>query len=200
MRRSVHLLLLAAPVLLFYALLQWAHYRSDTKILDANGMTWGTGASQLSAQTHSTWKDRETEDILARITDQAGHVEFEDRFVVDWDMWGWGFVKAVQMDSDPELEILFMDFSGRRQLTGQFPDIEPKPYYLDMSSGHVEKKMDFTAVAGNLIGLLNAWETANKPLTKAIWLLMYYVIGYPALLVIFWATRRLGRLIRRFVT
>lgn len=112
-------------ILLFGPLLGWLaltgsclfkDYRTDRILHNADGLTWHHGSQRIVVDIEETFSGETTTfRVHIRQGDRSLH---ETAMTVDNDMWGGGFVKAVQADTDEDLEIVLW---GRRE-TGRVLD------------------------------------------------------------------------------
>lgn len=176
-RRMLHVLLGLGPVVAFAGWLAWAAWQVQGNIIDLDRLSWGDGAARLTAHRESTHgpNDHEIENILLRVTDAVGEEVHREQFSISWDMWGWGLVAAMQVDADPELEIVFIDYGGRRPRSG---DDTGRAFYLDLSSGSVERKL-MTSATQDVMPVIDWWASLHNPLSAVMLLFMYYVLYLP---------------------
>ena len=145
------------------------------------------GPARLTAHRESAHapNDLEIENILLRVTDGVGEEVHREEFSISWDLWGWGLVEAMQVDTDPELEIVFIDRRGRRPNTR---DDMGRAFYLDLSSGSVERKLMASATQ-DVMPVIDWWASLHNPLTAVMLLFMYYVLYLPLQLIRLLAVR-----------
>ncbi len=74
---------------------------------EVNGMIWGTGKGELRAYVQDLGTHSEQQLLLLTISDVKNRIVFEKELVINWDRWSSGFLKAMQVDDDPEPEIVF---------------------------------------------------------------------------------------------
>lgn len=79
----------------------------DDKLMEVNVLKWGQGDGQITAhvQQTSTGEQKSFEILFIGKNHQAPE-KYIFTLNIDVDMWGGGFVKAVQADDDPELEVI----------------------------------------------------------------------------------------------
>ncbi len=108
MKRAIKYLLFLWPIpvlayLVFITLSSQANI-SD-KLIEANGLIWGKGDEQITLNVKQTsWGEQESFEIL--FVGKKNQDLEKYTFTIDKDMWGGGFVKAVQADDDQELELV----------------------------------------------------------------------------------------------
>ena len=111
--------------------------------------------------------------IITDIGDQAYAMDCE----IDWDMGGRGFVRAMNVDDDPELEIVCYSMALKANR------------YLDASSGSVIER-PFAQASAEAQQLAKRWLDAHYPNTLALGVLLmltllYYSVVILALLLAF---------------
>ena len=164
------------PLAALAAWLGLAAWQVQGHIIDVDGLAWGDAAGRLTAHRESSRapSDPETENLLLRITDAGGGEVHREAVSISWDLWGWGLVAAMQVDADPELEIVFIDASSRR---GRNLDGRSSAFYLDLSSGRVERK-PLTSATQDVLPVIDEWAALHKPLTAVLLLALYYLVFY----------------------
>jgi hypothetical protein len=87
--------------------------RAEEITREVNGMVWGTGKQMIRAQLTDlpSSHDPEEQFLLLTLYNAENKTLFEKQFAINWDLFGSGFIKAMQVDNDPELEIVF--YNGR---------------------------------------------------------------------------------------
>lgn len=100
---------------------------------EADGLVMGSSSDRFLVHTRRTIENEMTTDVIT-VTDQNGAVLLESTVVMDHDLGGTGFVKAMQADADPELEVVawgnnirqgtsfFLDYQGGKILTRPFEE------------------------------------------------------------------------------
>ncbi|RME67363.1 MAG: hypothetical protein D6778_03390, partial [Nitrospirae bacterium] len=107
---------------------------------------------------------------------------YEKLLYIDWDLGGGGFIKAVQADNDPELEILYLTKT-------------PEPdFFLDVTdSGVIERPFEEASEELRKQAGLYLRFYAPNPFTVGLALfvtMLYYVVGFPGLLIFDMIKRR----------
>jgi hypothetical protein len=127
--------LLLGPMLLLAGVVTYTAYqrsRIDELLSDPNGLSWTSEGTRLEIQA-----SEEREGVLSkhviRVLHEDGSVAHESRFEIDWDagLAGGGFVRAMQADGDPELEV-----GAWASNTGASHETR-RPFFLDHQDGRV---------------------------------------------------------------
>lgn len=74
---------------------------------EVDGMEWGTGNKKIMATVKNLPHGNEDEQLLLTVYDASDNILFNRQLSINLDMFGAGFVKAMQADIDPEFEIVF---------------------------------------------------------------------------------------------
>ena len=130
-KRLLKWFLLLAPLLCWLGLVGYCivgKRRANKGMADADGLVWGTGENRVELRLVSNLPGEIGKHKLTAVK-QDGAVLQEIEFVVNQDHWGGGFVKAMQADQDPELEVVAW---GHHEVETSF--------FLDHVNGNVEKK------------------------------------------------------------
>ena len=102
------LVLLFLPFIVLAVIISLNHYRSSrifARMQDANGLKMGTADKRFIVSTNRSIKNEVTTDIIT-VTDHNGKVVLRNSISMDHDLYGLGFVKAMQADDDPEMEVV----------------------------------------------------------------------------------------------
>jgi len=150
--------LLVAPMLLLAGLgFLTAYQRSSIGALlsDPNDLVWQSQAARLGVQERGE-KDGVLSKHVIRVLREDGSVAHESTFEIDWDagLTGGGFVKAMQADSDPELEVVAWAAN-----TGS-GDERFQPFFLDHRQGEVTRQ-PFAEASDGAHGLAGRWRQAH---------------------------------------
>jgi hypothetical protein len=141
MGKHPYLVLSLIPVLVWIIIiiLNPSQGSSDAfEMSEAQGMVMGEGNEQLTVFIDRLNDGEIGTDIISlRSTD--GSTAFEDKISIDYDMFGKGLITAIQIDDDPELELLAW---GNNVIEGE-------SFYLDYVEGVVEK-ISFDNVPGEI--------------------------------------------------
>jgi len=117
----------------------------DKKLLEADGLVWQSDEKQFVVRVHQR-EDGELLHIQIIVADPDDKEVYITSEVIDRDMFGGGFVRAVQVDKDPAKEIIV--WHTRAQ------------YYLDFSEGNVIK-VPFDGVPQQVKDLAKNWHRYN---------------------------------------
>ncbi|MCF8067877.1 MAG: hypothetical protein K9L30_04760 [Desulfobacterales bacterium] len=115
------------------------------KLSNPNEVVWGSDDEQITILVNQTSFDEQSAYEIT-LFKNGGQILSKDEFIIDKDMFGGGFVKAVQADSDQELELVAW---GSHEYD--------KSYMLDFSGGQV-LKTDFTKAPEEIRNLANEWR------------------------------------------
>jgi hypothetical protein len=105
----------------------------DARVRSADGLVWGQGEQRLTVEARES-RAGETEQVALRIVDVHGVAVFEQTITIDWDLFGGGLVARMQVDDDPEDEIVAF---GRIERTE--PDLGRGDFVLDYQAGQVRR-------------------------------------------------------------
>jgi hypothetical protein len=143
---------------------------------EANEMVWGDGNKALKANIQNLPNDTEERHFLLTIHNAENKVVFSKTLYINTDMWGSGFVKAMQVDDDPEFEIVFYVYHSPEFNSQHFQD-DAYPirfnFYLDINpeTGQIRAK-DFNAEASyDAKKLAERVISTSKPLTLILFLI-----------------------------
>jgi hypothetical protein len=103
---------------------------------EVNGIVWGTGDKTLTAKVQNLPADVEEQRLLLSVYNAQHQAVFNKELHISKDMWGAGFVKAMQVDTDPELEIVFYVYHSRGFYPQNFSDDSQSigfNFYLDIN-------------------------------------------------------------------
>lgn len=173
---------------------------------EVNGMVWQAGSHKFKPQVKKLPSDPEespeVERRLLTIYDAENKAVFNKQLYIDWDMFGGGFVKAMQADSDPELEIVFYvmssySFTKQKQDYGNELGGDNHPiyssFYLDINqqTGKIAAK-DFKTEAS-----AEAWQLAKNIFSalNPLLLVMFVLFGAPLIAIVLGLLGWLGRYI-----
>lgn len=150
----------------------------DNHMQDANGLIMGTADNRFTVRVTSSVENEVTTDVIV-VTGQVGGVVQEISVSMDHDMFGLGFVKAMQADSDPELELVAWGNNIR----------DGKPFFLDFAGGTIVRK-PIEEISAAAQGLIENYKNANSSsygvffyfiiLTPLYYLLYAFVRGFIA--------------------
>jgi hypothetical protein len=85
----------------------------DKKLSDPNTLVWDSGDKRITFTVTTTSSGEKTAYDIS-LAGNDGQILFHDEFVSDHDMYGGGFVQAVQADDDQELELVVWGVNEQR--------------------------------------------------------------------------------------
>lgn len=164
-------ILLIWPIVLLLGL--WGHssyqrYQNDRKLLDADGYVWKAGDKQFVVRVNQR-EDGELLKVRIEVVDFEKKEIYKKAETINRDMFGGGFVRAVQVDSDSESEIVV--WHGRAK------------YYLDFSEGNVIE-IPFDRVPQEVKDLTTNWYKYNVMAGLGMTLLLIFVLCYYILYIL----------------
>jgi hypothetical protein len=187
-KRRVAITSLLLPLLLYAAFLTTSLYQRsqlDKTIQEADGLIWGKGNDQHVV--HVETKKPTVEQIhyeirIERLNDKK--IVYSDSFEIDFDMYGGGFFSSMQVDNDPELELVAWGIHEQK-----------RSFFLDFSNDAVAKKsLDHISPEANK--LIDQWRKYNIERPVELLIVVVFLLGYYILYGLIWGTRRIYRLFR----
>ena len=166
--KSIKFLLPLLAWAIWFGWMQYARYVTDKAVLDANGLVWSVAANGFTAAVSGN-RQGELEDITVTVKSADGRTLRSLGCRIDWDMGGRGFVRALNVDDDPELEIVC------------YRNKENGSSYLDLSSGQVAE-IPFSRASATAHRLAEDWLDAHAPSPFAFVALIVLTLAYYALL------------------
>jgi|GEM_PF-3035431 len=151
MKRAIKYLIFLWPIpvlayLLFITLSSQANV--DDNFVEANGLIWGKGDEQITVHVQQTTSgEQKSYEIL--LAGNNSQTPGKYVFTLDEDMWGGGFVKAVQADGDPELELIAWGIHEYRD-----------SFLLDHHEGKI-RKIPFANTTKEMQDLSAQWRQAH---------------------------------------
>ncbi len=132
MKRKRTWFLLLLPVLLW--VLAIAAYLLQTDRLEdtlqaVDGLIYGSGDRLLRVGLSRSIENEVSTDVIT-VTDVNDEIVFQNTIQIDHDLYGMGIVNAMQMDSDPELEIIAWGSNVRAG----------KSFILDYVNGEIQSR------------------------------------------------------------
>ena len=186
MGRVIKWIFLLVPILLWLSLAgscMYKQHRTDRLMKEADGLIWGDGPDQLIVHVKEE-AEGEKDHYLIQIMKSDGKVAHKSEINIDRDMWGGGFVKAINADDDAELEVVAWGHYEERT-----------NFYIDYSGGIVQQKT-FSQVSAEMKTLARDWHEAHVTdgaglLFLFIPLLVYYFLcGLILLIVRLWRRKK----------
>jgi hypothetical protein len=182
LKTIVKLVLLGGPASFFaWAVLSTtlASMRTDALLATADGLVWGEGPSAVRVSVTET---EEGEALRFRVVARsAGRELFARDFAVDRDMWGGGFVRAVQADEDPELEVLAWGLHEQDKTS----------FLLDHVDGAVEEKP--SGAVWGVHDRAREWHQAHAVDPLGLVFFGILLAGYYLVVGVVWAIVRAAR-------
>jgi hypothetical protein len=145
----------------------------NKKLGEAHGLVWEDGDKHIIA-TVTRITEGELNSYEIKLIDSDSNFLFKDIFVVDTDMYGGGFVKATQIDSDHDPELIIWGSHER-----------DKSYVLDFSEGKINKT-EFNKLPESVHELTKRWHKAHIEYRATAVLLAILAVGYYGILMAFW--------------
>ena len=170
MKSKFKIILLVWPIVLLVGMFGYSSYERqqiDKKLLEADGLVWETDGKQFIVRVNQR-EDGELLHIQIKVVNPENKEIYITSEVIDRDMFGGGFVRAVQVDHDPENEIIVWHTRAA--------------YYLDFSEGNV-KKVAFDQVPQQVKDLAKSWHKYNVMAGLTMTLLLLSVVCYYILYV-----------------
>jgi len=140
----------------------YQRHNIDKKIVDANGLVWTAGGKQFVVQVNER-EDGELLEIGIVVVGPEKKEIYKKIEVIDRDMFGGGFVRAIQVDQDPENEIVVWHARAK--------------YYLDFSEGKVTD-VSLEQAPRQIKDLAERWHKYNVMAGMEITLWLIFVLGY----------------------
>jgi hypothetical protein len=147
---------------------------------EADGMVWGDGNKELKAHIQNLPNDPEEQHLLLTIHNAENKGVFSKTLYINTDMWGSGFVKAMQVDGDPEFEIVFYVYHSPEFNSQHFQN-DALPirfnFYLDINpeTGQIRAKDFNTEASSNAKELAESIISTINPLT----LILFFIFVLP---------------------
>ena len=106
-KNKFKIILLIWPIILLIGMYWHFSYERkqiDEKLLEADGLVWQSGEKQFVVRVNQR-EGGELLHIQIKVVNPENKDVYITSEVIDRDMFGGGFVRAVQVDNDPEKEI-----------------------------------------------------------------------------------------------
>ena len=164
-RNKIKIILLVWPIILLFGIFGYSSYQRqqiDIKLLEADGLIWKSGEKQLVTRINQH-EDGELLYIEIEVVDSEKRNVYNKTEVIDRDMFGGGFVRAVQVDQDVENEIVIWHARAK--------------YYLDFSEGHV-REISFDQVPQQVKDLAQNWHKYNVMAGLEMTISLIFVFSY----------------------
>jgi hypothetical protein len=165
MKHKFKIILLIWPIILLlgvYWHFSFERKQINEKLLEADGLVWEYEGEQFKTQVHQR-EDGELLHIQIKVAGPGNKEVYKADEVIDRDMFGGGFVRAVQVDNDPENEIIIWYAQAK--------------YYLDFVQGRV-KKIPFDHTDQEIKDLAKSWHRYNVMAGLEMTILILSVLCY----------------------
>jgi hypothetical protein len=181
MWRTIKILIFIWPVpvmIYFMGMNFFDSMEVNEKLHEANGLAWGSGSELITVHVEKTYQD-EQQIYELQLVGNGGQTLFNEKFFINIDSFGGGFIKAVQADDDPAFELL---------VWGASPYELEKSFLLDYTEGQIARR-EFKNLSADIQDLTKLWYQTHINSRKAIGYLGmlfigYYILGGFSLLII----------------
>lgn len=132
MKKILKLVFMFFPFIVLGLIISVNYYlnsRIFSQMQDADGFIMGTAENRFVVRTNRSIKNEVATDNIV-VTDRDGKVVQNNSISMDHDLYGLGFVKAMQADTDPALEVVAW---GNNILKGE-------AFILDYADGTIIKR------------------------------------------------------------
>jgi len=155
----------------------------DEKLFDVSDLVWGAAEKKVSVRVEPSFSgEQEIYEIL--LEGSNGQILSKYDFIIDKDMYGGGFIKAIQADNDQELELLVWGNHERET-----------SFLLDYSEGQISKT-NFKQLSEETKSITKQWYQAHISSGMSISLLKIFFIGYYIFMGIIWLIIKFIRYVR----
>jgi len=171
MKNKFKIILLVWPIILLlgvYWHFSYERKQIDKTLLEADGLVWKSGEKQFLVRVNQR-EDGELLHIKIVVVNSEKEEVYNKTEVIDRDMFGGGFARAVQVDQDSENEIVVWHSHAK--------------YYLDFTEGHV-KEVSFDQVPQHVKGLAKSWHKYNVMAGLGMSILLIFVVCYYILYIL----------------
>jgi hypothetical protein len=145
------------------------------ELIEANGLKWGKGDEQITIKIkESSLGEQKTFEILPVGKNRESQEIF--LLTINEDMFGGGFVKAVQADDDQELVVIAW---GSHE--------EQESFLLDHREGEI-RKTPFNKASKDIQNLAMEWHQAYVMNGMTLSVFMIFAVIYYILVGIIWMT------------
>jgi len=182
MKKTLKILALLWPIAALLLLSGYHAYmrgQIDKGMEEAHGWVWNKDATRFAVRIEER-QEGELVHYLIHVTNQENKMVFQTSFTIDRDMFGGGFVKTMQVDRDPEKEVVLWGLHERSA-------------FLDLSEGAIIKR-PFNDALPEARALAKEWHRYHVMANFEIFILVVFTLVYYVLLGlilgIFWIFRR----------
>ena len=148
------------------------------RMQDANGLIMGTADNRFVVHVKRNIENEVTTDVIV-VTDHDGKVVLDTTVSMDHDMFGLGFVKAMQADSDPEPEVVAWGNNIRKGGT----------FFIDYVDGKIVKR-PLDEMSGAAKELIEDYKQINA---QAFTLFFYFIVLTPLYYILYLIVRLIVR-------
>jgi hypothetical protein len=183
MKRAIKYLLFLwpIPVLAYLSFITLSSQSNvDEKFMEADSLIWGQGNEQITAHVKQTSSGEQKffEILLIGNNLQAPEKKL---FALDEDMWGGGFVKAIQADDDPELELIAWGIHEYRD-----------SFLLDYHEGKI-REIPFADTTEDIQSLSVQWRQAYIINGMTLSFFVIFIVVYYIFMGIIWLIFKITR-------
>jgi hypothetical protein len=135
------ILALLLTVILNKTIKLYGDIRTDSYMQDVNDAEWGSGENRLTSKVQDSADRSENQYLTLSVLDADNEIVFKKELVIYRDRWSSGFLKLMQVDDDPELEIVFYAYKSAEFNLEKFKnDTYPVSFsfYLDVNPDKIE--------------------------------------------------------------
>lgn len=151
-----------------YGYLSYERQQIDKKLMKADGLVWKSEGKQFLVHVNQR-EDGELLHISIKVVGPENKKIYIKAEEIDRDMFGGGFVRAVQVDQDIENEIIVWHARAR--------------YYLDFSKGTV-KEISLGQAPQQVKDLAKNWHKYNVMAGLEMTILLIFVFCYYILYIL----------------
>jgi hypothetical protein len=147
----------------------YKQHRTERLLQEADGLVWGDGSDQLTVCIKKEQKG-EAYHYVIRVMKTDGRIAHESGMAINHDMWGGGFVEALNADKDAEPEVVA--WGAHEAKTS---------YFLDYSKGLVEQR-PLSEASSEMKTFVRDWRAAHVTDRAGVFFLFFPLAGYYILL------------------
>ena len=177
MKRLFKLVVLLLPFIVLTVVISSNLYRNSRIFMqtqDADGLMMGTSDNRFVVRVNRSVKNAVTTDAIV-VTDLDGKVVKNASIIMDHDLYRLGFVKAMQVDGDPDLEVVAW---GNNVRNGE-------AFFLDFADGGIIKR-PIEEISGTAQDLIDAFKkTTLQSYALTVFTIIATPVYYFFLLIIF---------------
>jgi hypothetical protein len=141
MRTRYKIGLLIFPLLLWTTWLVTAIVQQalvDRETRSADGLHWRSAGLELESNVEEQ-RDGELQTFSLSVAAVGGDYRFERELAIDWDVGGGGFLLAMQVDEDPDPEIVYLNRGPQQSLVFDVVGGKVRVADFDSASPHARK-------------------------------------------------------------